>query len=87
MDSLEERRKKTSVRTVKRKHAGKITQPYAIMERLIKEVGQFDALKNAKIVILWRSGWKPTKDDTLRHVQIKKFLELELEICEEEYDF
>lgn len=85
-NALEERRKKTTLRKVIRKHAGKITQPYAIMERLIKEVGQFDQLRHAKIVIVWKSGWKPTKDDILKHAQIRKLSELEREIWGDEYD-
>ena len=85
-NAMEERRKKTTLRKVKRKHSGKITQPYAIMERLIKEIGQFDQLRNAKIVIVWKSGWKPTKDDILKHAQIRKLSELEREIWGDEYD-
>jgi len=85
-DALEERRKKTTLRKVPRKHAGKITQPYAIMERLIKEVEEFAPLKMAKIIIVWKSGWKPTKDDILRHAQIRKLTELEREIWGDEYD-
>jgi hypothetical protein len=85
-DALEERRKKTTLRKVKRKHSGKVTQPYAIMEKLIKEVGQFHPLNAAKIVIVWKSGWKPTKDDILKHAQIRKLSELEREIWGDEYD-
>lgn len=86
VDAIEERRKKTTLRKVKREHSGKITQPYAIMERLIKEVGDFFPLRNAKIVICWKSGWKPTKDDILKHAQIRKLSELEREIWGDEYD-
>lgn len=85
-NAIEERRKKTTLRKVERKHAGKITQPYSIMERLISEVEQFVPLKAAKIIIVWKSGWKPTKDDILKHAQIRKLSELEREIWGDEYD-
>ena len=85
-EALEERRKKTTLRKIDRKHAGKIVQPYAIMERLIADVEQFAPLKKAKIIIVWKAGWKPTKDDILRHAQIRKLTELEREIWGDEYD-
>jgi hypothetical protein len=85
-DAIEERRKKTTLRKIDRKNAGKIVQPYTIMERLIADVEQFAPLKNAKIIIGWKSGWKPTKDDILRHAQIRKLSELEREIWGDEYD-
>jgi hypothetical protein len=85
-EALEQRRKKTTLRKIGRKHAGKIVQPYAIMERLIGEVDQFAPLKNAKIVIVWKSGWRPTKDEILRHTQIRKLTELEREIWGDQYD-
>jgi hypothetical protein len=85
-DALEERRKKTTLRKVNRKHAGKIVQPYAIMERLIAEVEQLEPLKKAKIIIVWKSGWMPTKDEILKHAQIRKLSELEREIWGDEYD-
>ena len=85
-EALEERRKKTTMRKVDRKHAGRIVQPYAIMEKLIDEVEQFAPLKKAKIVIVWKSGWKATKDDILTHAKIRKLSELEREIWGDEYD-
>ena len=85
-DALEERRKKTTLRKVNRKHAGKIVQPYAIMERLIAEVEQLEPLKKAKIIIVWKSGWMSTKDEILKHAQIRKLSELEREIWGDEYD-
>lgn len=85
-DALEERRKKTTLRKIDRKHAGKIVQPYAIMEKLIAEVAEFAPLKKAKIIIVWKSGWKATKDDILRHAQIRKLTELEREIWGDQFD-
>jgi len=86
LGAIEERRKKTTLRKVERKHAGKITQPYRILEGLIADVGQFRPLDKAKIIIVWKSGWKPTKDDILKHAQIRKLSELEREIWGDEYD-
>lgn len=85
-NALEERRKQTTLRLVKRtKNAGN-KNPYVIMERLIEEVGQFYQLKQAKIVILWKSGWKPTKDDILTHAKIRKASEAEREIWGNKYE-
>jgi len=86
LGAIEECRKKTTLRKVERKHAGKITQPYRIMEGLIADVEQFGPLSAAKIIIVWKSGWKPTKDDILKHAQIRKLSELEREIWGDEYD-
>lgn len=86
LGAIEERRKKTTLRKVERKHAGKITQPYRIMEGLIADVERFRPLSAAKIIIVWKSGWKPTKDDILKHAQIRKLSELEREIWGDEYD-
>jgi hypothetical protein len=86
LGAIEERRKKTTLRKIERKHAGRITQPYKILESLIADVEQFRPLAAAKIIIVWKSGWKPTKDDILKHAQIRKLSELEREIWGDEYD-
>ncbi len=57
-EALEERRKKTTLRKIERKHAGRMVRPYAIIERLIAEVEQFAPLKKAKIIIMAASGTK-----------------------------
>jgi len=71
--------KKTPVklRAIPRKHAGKITEPWAIMERLIEEVEEFHALKPATFVLLWRKDWKPDVDKVVTAAQIRRASEID----------
>lgn len=84
--ALEERRKKATLRKIERKHAGKVVQPYAILERLIADVEAFRPLKKARFCLLWKSGWKTDKDGVLTRAQIAKASEDEREKYGE-YDF
>lgn len=54
--ALEERRKKATLRKIERKHAGKVVQPYAILERLIADVEAFRPLKMDRACIALESG-------------------------------
>jgi hypothetical protein len=44
---VKEKKTPTKVRPIPRKHAGKVTEPWTIMEKLIAEVEQFAHLKLA----------------------------------------
>lgn len=70
-----EKRKPVHVRPIERKHAGKIQEPYRIMEELIPE--HHDALKEATILLCWRKGWKPDVDKVLTLARIKKASDLD----------
>lgn len=74
-----ERRKKATLRKIERKHAGKVTQPYAILERLLDEVEAFAPLRAAKFVLMYKRGWKTDKDGILVHAKIHKASEQERE--------
>lgn len=83
--SGEKQEKKTPVkiRPIPRKHAGKITEPWAIMERLIEEVDHFAHLKGARIKLWWQKDWKADVDGIATGAQVCKASELDRNIAEE----
>ena len=85
-NELEERRKKATIKAIPRKHAGKVVEPYKILDRLIKEVSDFAPLKKAAFCIAWKSGWRCDKDGILKRAQIRKASEVEREVYGE-FDF
>jgi len=86
--SVEEKRKAVKVRPIERKHGGKVTGPYRIMEELIPQ--HHPELEPAKIILLWRKGWKPDVDRFLQLAHPKKASELDRAIGStfgDAYDF
>ncbi len=83
--SEETQEKKTPVklRPIARKHAGKITEPWAIMERLIAEVEHFAHLKVARIKLWWQKDWKADVDGIATGAQVCKASELDRNIAED----
>lgn len=77
------KRKKVTVKLLARKHAGKVTEAYRIMEDLI--VKHHAHLKDAKIAIAWRLGWNADCDGRLRLGQAKKGSDLDREL--HKFDF
>lgn len=73
----EKDRKKVTVKLIERKHAGQITGPYRIMEKLIAD--HHPQLKDAKIALAWRYGWKATTDGHTTLGQCKKGSDLDRE--------
>ena len=69
------KRKKVTVELLGRKHAGKVTEAYRIMEELIEN--HHSHLKDAKIVIAWRFGWRPDADGRLCLGSAKKGSDLD----------
>lgn len=74
----ERARKKVTVKLIERLHAGKVTGPYRIMEDLIDK--HHKHLKEAKIAIAWRYGWKATVDGHTKLGQAKKGSDLDREL-------
>lgn len=79
----EKQRKRVTVKLLEREHAGKVTQPYRIMEELVAKHHQH--LAEAKIAIAWRFGWKPDADGRLILGRCKKGSDLDREL--NDYDF
>ena len=77
------KRKRVTVQFLNRIHAGKITEPYEIMERLIKT--ERADLKDVKIGIAWSLGWRPDADGNLTLGMCHKRGDLDREL--DEYDF
>lgn len=74
----EKKRKKVTVKLLERKHAGKITEAYRIMDDLIDK--HHNHLADAKIAIAWRFGWNQDADGRLRLGQAKKGSDLDREL-------
>ena len=66
----EKKRKKVLVTPAVRMQDGKPTEPYRLLEELVEKFR--DDLKEAKIEILWRAGWRPDADGWVQIVHVKK---------------
>lgn len=71
----EKKRKRVTVELAPRQHTGKTTEPYKIMDALIKS--ERADLKVLNLAILWRSGWHPDADGVLRLGQFRKRSDLD----------
>ena len=80
---LKEKKTPTKVRPIPRKHSGKVTEPWAIMEKLIAEVEQFAPLKVAKIKLWWQKDWKADVDGIAVGAQVCKASEIDRNLAEE----
>ncbi len=69
------KRQKGTVKLVQRKNAGKVTQPYRIMEDYVAK--HHSHLKEARIALAWKKGWKQDADGRLQLGQAKKASELD----------
>jgi len=79
----DKKRKRVTVQFLSRTHAGKVTEPYEIMDRLIKT--ERADLKDVKIGIAWRIGWRVDADGVLTLGQCCKRGDLDREL--DEFDF
>lgn len=77
------KKKPVTVKLLSRQHAGRLTMPYALMERLVDK--HHDHLVDAKIAIAWRFGWKADVDGRIKMVSVKKGSDLDREL--HDYDF
>jgi len=77
------KRKKVTTKLLARKHSGKITQPYRIMDGLIDQYHPH--LADAKIAICWRFGWNEDPDGWVKLGQCKKGSDLDRAL--HKYDF
>ena len=72
------KRKKVTVRIIKEKHAGEITEPHRLLTEIRK---QFHAhLEAAKIGLAWRMGWKSDTDGHMTMGQCRKSSDLDREM-------
>jgi hypothetical protein len=78
-----EKKTATKVRPIPRKHAGKVTEPWSIMERLIAECEFFAPLKDAKIKLWWQKDWKADVDGIATGAQVCKASEIDRNLVEE----
>jgi len=76
-------RKKCTVKLLKRTHAGEVVGPYRIMEKLIEK--HHNHLKDAKIAIAWRFGWKSDTDGHTVLGQAKKGSDLDRELHDHDF--
>lgn len=86
----QEKRKPIKVRPIARKHNGKITEPYRIMEDVIK--AHHAEIASAIILLCWRKGWRPDVDRVLTQASIRKASDVDQAIMQmaddgHSYDF
>lgn len=68
-------RKKVNVTLLERSHGGKATTAYRLMDEIIE--AHHEHLKEAKIAIAWRFGWKANADGRITLGQAKKGSDLD----------
>lgn len=78
----EKKQKRVTVKLIQRMVGGKITEPYKIMEELVKT--KRDDLKKLKIGMAWRAGWRADQDGVLTLGQCRKRGDLDREL--DDYD-
>lgn len=78
-----EKRVPIKLRSVLRKHAGKITEPYQIMERLLDECEEFEPIQDAHIRLYWRKDWQADVDGVVVGAQCAKATDRERLLAEE----
>jgi len=80
-----QKRKRVTVKFIQRRieHTGRVTEPYAIMEEIVKT--RRADLKDVKIGIAWRLGWRPDADGRRTLGQCRKRGDLDREL--DEWDF
>lgn len=83
--SGEKPEKKTpiKIRMIPRKHAGKITEPWVIMEKMIAEKPCFGQLQCCKPRLVWAKDWKADVDGIATGAQVSKASELDRNLSEE----
>lgn len=77
------KRKRVVCKLLKREHAGKVTEPYRIMEELID--AHHKHLYDVKIAIAWRFGWKANPDGLMQMGRAQKRGDLDRELAK--FDF
>jgi hypothetical protein len=77
------KRKRVTVQLLKRMHAGEVTEPYRVMEELLKT--EHGHLEGVKIAIAWRLGWRADTDGYLKIGQCRKRGDLDREL--DTFDF
>lgn len=78
-----EKRVPIKLRPVARKHKGKVTEPYRIMERLLAECEEFAPIREAKIRMYWRKDWQADVDGVIVGAQCAKASDRERLLAEE----
>jgi len=78
-----EKRVPIKLRPVLRKHAGKITEPFRIMERLLNECEELEPIQDANIRLYWRKDWQADVDGVVVGAQCAKATDRERLLTEE----
>jgi len=83
MGKKKAKRKKVTVKLLKRMHAGNVTEPYRIMEELIEKY--HSNLGEATIALAWRFGWNANADGLMTMGRAAKRSDLDRELAK--FDF
>lgn len=85
-DARAPRRRKVSVDLIPHTDSnGQITEPYEILEEILNEHHPRLFEVEAKVVLLWRRGWKPDRDNRLTMGKAKRASDLDMALAN--YDF
>jgi hypothetical protein len=76
----EKKRKAVKAELIDREHAGKVVEPYRILERLLESEELFAPIRDARFVCCYQRGWRPDADGILCRAKIRKASDLDKEL-------
>ncbi|MFH0982812.1 MAG: putative metallopeptidase [Planctomycetota bacterium] len=79
----EEKRTKIKVRPIPRKSGGKVTEPWAILEALLKDDPSFNQIRNCRVRLWWQKDWKVDPDGITTGAMVCKASEIDRNLVEE----
>ena len=77
-----DKRTPVKLRPVARKHAGKVTEPWKILERLLHDCEEFEDVAHAAFRLFWRKDWQVDADGVVIGAQVCRASERERLIAE-----
>ena len=82
-ENVKDKRTPIKIRPIQRKASGKITEPWAILERLLAEVSTFSPIRNCRVRLYWQKDWKQDVDGIAVGAMACKASELDRNLVEE----
>ena len=78
-----EKRTPVKYRPIPRKNAGRVTEPWSIMERLLADEPAFQDIRHCRVRLLWQKDWKVDADGIATGAMVCRASELDRLLVEE----
>lgn len=82
-ENVKDKRTPIKVKPIQRKVGGKVTEPWAILERLLKDVHGFDPIRNCRVRLFWQRDGKMDVDGIAVGATVCKANEIDRNLAEE----